>query len=147
MPCCAVPCCAVQEAMEKGELADPLPSWVLEQYQLMPWLPALHGMHSPGDEEQLAAARGRLAFQELLALQLKLLVQRNMAWCVGAVCCVGGGWVAEAAAGRDASHYSLTFMMNLSPLLPVHLQGGGRGRRGADRQQPASGAGAAVAAV
>lgn len=29
------------------------------------------------------AARQRLAFQELLALQLKLLVQRNMAWCAG----------------------------------------------------------------
>ena len=76
--------------MEKGQLADPLPAWVLEQYQLMPWLPALRGMHSPGGEEQLAAARGRLAFQELMALQLKLLVQRNMAWCAGGWCCVGG---------------------------------------------------------
>lgn len=36
------------------------------------------------------AARQRLAFQELLALQLKLLVQRNMAWCAWGG---GEGWL------------------------------------------------------
>lgn len=39
-------------------------------------------MHSPSGEAELDAARARLAFQELLALQLKLLLQRNMAWWV-----------------------------------------------------------------
>lgn len=61
---------------------DPLPSWVLRSYELPALLPALRAMHQPRSEAQLEAARQRLAFQELLALQLKLLVQRNLAWWV-----------------------------------------------------------------
>jgi ATP-dependent DNA helicase RecG len=69
-----------QDGEDKGQLQDPLPEWMRQQYGLQPLLPALRGMHSPGSEEELEGSRQRLAFQELLALQLKLMVQRNMAW-------------------------------------------------------------------
>ncbi|KAL4452493.1 hypothetical protein ABPG75_008155 [Micractinium tetrahymenae] len=78
-----------QDAADRGEPLEPLPDWVLQSYELPPLLPALRSMHKPGSEGELEAARQRLAFQELLALQLKLLVQRNLAW--GGLAESGGG--------------------------------------------------------
>ncbi|EFN54917.1 hypothetical protein CHLNCDRAFT_134628 [Chlorella variabilis] len=69
-----------EDADAKGELQDPLPSWMREQYQLQPLLPALRSVHQPKNAVLLEEGRQRLAFQELLALQLKLLLMRSMAW-------------------------------------------------------------------
>lgn len=78
-----------EEAAKRGVELDPLPSWVLRSYELPALLPALRAMHQPRSEADLEAARQRLAFQELLAPQLKLLVQRNLAW--GSLVESGGG--------------------------------------------------------
>lgn len=51
------------------------------RYSLLGLLAALRGVHAPTSEGEYDAARQRLAFQELFALQLKLLVQRSVAWC------------------------------------------------------------------
>ena len=53
---------------------------MLQEYELAPLLPSLRAMHEPQSAAELASARDRLAFQELLVLQLNLLVQRSMAW-------------------------------------------------------------------
>ena len=71
---------ALQAAAEQGLLQDPLPDWVRAGNELQGLVPALRSMHCPADEAALAAARERMAFQELFVLQLKLMVQRNRAW-------------------------------------------------------------------
>lgn len=77
-------------------------------------------MHDPGSEEEREAARTRLAFQELLALQLKLLVQRNMAWRVegaelGRVLSVLGTWQLRWLATVVSSQPPLLLPACLSP--------------------------------
>ena len=57
---------------------DPLPLWVRERYNLSGMLEALKGMHAPLDSKDFERARQRMAFQELVALQLKLLLQRTV---------------------------------------------------------------------
>ena len=69
-----------QDGQERGLLHDPLPAWLRRQHSLPQLLPALREMHAPSSERAAAEARRRMAFQELLALQLKLLVQRSVAW-------------------------------------------------------------------
>jgi ATP-dependent DNA helicase RecG len=56
---------------------DPLPPDVLEAAGLMTYSEALAQIHFPNDAEKLAAARHRLAFDELLLLQLGTLRQRR----------------------------------------------------------------------
>jgi hypothetical protein len=94
-----------EEAEAEGVLQDPLPPELLQLDEEGPplpsLLPALRAMHDPASEEEREAARQRLAFQELLALQLKLLVQRNMAWCAPLMGHVGAS--RESAAGCFAS--------------------------------------------
>jgi ATP-dependent DNA helicase RecG len=65
-------------ALEDGQRKwrDALPEWVRSRYGLPGYLEALKAMHRPESEEQYEAARRRLAFQELMCLQLKLLLQR-----------------------------------------------------------------------
>lgn len=43
---------------------------------------AIRGRHQPQSEEEAESARRRLAFEELLVLQLRLLLQRNDIQCV-----------------------------------------------------------------
>jgi ATP-dependent DNA helicase RecG len=58
---------------------DPLPAALVERAGLMPYAEALSQVHFPDSQEKLAAARHRLAFDELLLLQLGVLRQRQ-AW-------------------------------------------------------------------
>ena len=60
-------------------LADYLPTDVRERQQMLELGAALQGVHFPADEEELAAARRRLIFDEFLLLQLGVLQQRQ-AW-------------------------------------------------------------------
>ena len=60
-----------------ARIADPLPPALLEAQHLEPLQRALWGIHLPDSQEQLQAARRRLAFEEVLALQLGLLRQKR----------------------------------------------------------------------
>jgi ATP-dependent DNA helicase RecG len=62
-----------------GKIPDPLPLWMREQYDLPDIGQALRWIHQPQDLGYIEAARRRLAFDELLRLQLGLLQQRR-AW-------------------------------------------------------------------
>ncbi|OLC20322.1 MAG: ATP-dependent DNA helicase RecG [Chloroflexi bacterium 13_1_40CM_68_21] len=62
-----------------GEVPDPLPGAVRERHALPDIASALRQVHFPDDEERLLAARRRLAFDELLVLQLAL-AQRRARW-------------------------------------------------------------------
>jgi len=57
-------------------IPDPLPESLREAHGLLPLGRALWGIHFPENQEHLRAARRRLAFEEMLYLQLGLLRQR-----------------------------------------------------------------------
>jgi ATP-dependent DNA helicase RecG len=57
-------------------IADELPAAVRSRAQLMPLPEAVAQMHYPDDERELAAARRRLAFDELFLIQLGMLTRR-----------------------------------------------------------------------
>ena len=58
---------------------DPLPAEIVSRAELLPYDKTLSQIHFPDSEAQLAAAQHRLAFDELLLLQLGVLRQRQ-AW-------------------------------------------------------------------
>jgi len=58
------------------DLPDPLPRSLRERHSLLPLSQALRGIHLPASEEAKDAAMRRLAFEELLTLQVAL-VQRK----------------------------------------------------------------------
>jgi ATP-dependent DNA helicase RecG len=62
-----------------GEVPDPLPAAVRERHKLPDIASALRQVHFPDDESRLLSARRRLAFDELLVLQLAL-AQRRARW-------------------------------------------------------------------
>lgn len=64
-------------------LEDPLPEALRLRYGLPPLVEALREVHFPSDEDALHAARRRLAFDELLVLQLGMLLRRRR-WTEGA---------------------------------------------------------------
>jgi len=65
----------VRSALEliKEDAADTLPPRLTVTYRLPSLREALWGVHFPKDQEELASARRRLIFEELLVLQLGLL--------------------------------------------------------------------------
>jgi ATP-dependent DNA helicase RecG len=62
-----------------GEVPDPLPTMIRERHGLPDIAAALRQVHFPDDDDRLHAARRRLAFDELLVLQLAL-AQRRARW-------------------------------------------------------------------
>ncbi|HEY7623514.1 MAG TPA: ATP-dependent DNA helicase RecG [Candidatus Limnocylindria bacterium] len=62
-----------------SEVAEPLPAELRERHRLPDIASALRQVHFPDDAERLFAARRRLAFDELLVLQLAL-AQRRARW-------------------------------------------------------------------
>jgi ATP-dependent DNA helicase RecG len=62
-----------------SEVSEPLPPAVRERHHLPDIAAALRQVHFPDDEERLLSARRRLAFDELLVLQLAL-AQRRARW-------------------------------------------------------------------
>ncbi len=60
-------------------IPDPLSDRLREKHRLLPIHRALWGIHLPDSEEHLEAAKRRLAFEEVLYLQLGLLRQKR-AW-------------------------------------------------------------------
>ncbi|MBR1810230.1 MAG: ATP-dependent DNA helicase RecG [Clostridia bacterium] len=60
------------------EIVDPLPESILKKYKLLPLREALEKIHFPAQEADIDAARRRLAFEELLLLELGMLASRPM---------------------------------------------------------------------
>ncbi len=58
---------------EKRGLAEPLPEWLLEDLGMCSRGVALEGIHAPGTMSEMVAARKRLAFDELLRIQVSLV--------------------------------------------------------------------------
>ncbi len=56
-----------------------IPKNILEQYKLIPYCSALKAVHFPEDEESLETAKRRLAFNELLIVQLAA-IHRKLEW-------------------------------------------------------------------
>lgn len=55
-----------------GDMDETLPKHLLEQYQLLPILDALEGVHFPKDANQAKQARRRFVYEELLHFQLRI---------------------------------------------------------------------------
>jgi len=70
----------VAQALQRCPLPDdPLPERVLRARKLMPLPDAIREMHLPSDLPATRASRHRLAYQELLGLQLSLALRRRAA--------------------------------------------------------------------
>ena len=65
----------VSNALEmlSGKISDPLPSSLVQEYNLLPLERALRMMHFPKNAEEVALARQRMKFEELFFLQLEIL--------------------------------------------------------------------------
>ena len=59
------------------DLTDSLPTEIKQQFSLLSLGKALELIHFPNNKNDLIAARKRLAFDELIAIQTKLLVQKH----------------------------------------------------------------------
>ncbi|HUZ38218.1 MAG TPA: ATP-dependent DNA helicase RecG [Streptosporangiaceae bacterium] len=62
-----------------GEVDDPLPADLRERYGLAPFGQALHGIHRPADDAEVARARTRLKWDEAFVLQAVLAQRRQAA--------------------------------------------------------------------
>jgi len=68
----------VSEALDQyGDLPDPLPSALRVRRGLVPLAAAIRAIHFPDDIETKDAARRRLAYDELLAIQLGMALRRH----------------------------------------------------------------------
>jgi ATP-dependent DNA helicase RecG len=67
----------IEESLRRaGEIDDPVPTSVLDRFDLQSRDWAMHHIHAPESLEEVAAARKRLVFDELLRIQL-VLVRRK----------------------------------------------------------------------
>lgn len=57
-------------------LSEPLPQWILDEQQLMPYTQAIMQIHFPNTTEDLLAAKRRLGFQEVFELVLAALMNK-----------------------------------------------------------------------
>ncbi len=68
----------VEESLRRaGPLLDPLPDWILAEYDLAKRTDAYWGIHRPETLDDAERARRRLAFDELVRLQLLLALRRR----------------------------------------------------------------------
>ncbi|HEV7722698.1 MAG TPA: ATP-dependent DNA helicase RecG, partial [Iamia sp.] len=66
------------EVLERaGDFAEPLPDAVLAQHTLVGRTRAFRGIHLPEDHADVAVARKRLVFDELLRVQLALILRKR----------------------------------------------------------------------
>ena len=66
----------LRRCAERG-IADPVPDAVLAEHKMIPRRDALAGIHLPEDMRQKELARRRLAFDELLRVQLVLVLRKR----------------------------------------------------------------------
>lgn len=67
----------VENALKLCETEDLLPENIRERYELMEYKKALGAVHFPSDFDELEKGRRRLAFEELLTLQLGLKMMKQ----------------------------------------------------------------------
>ncbi|MEX2658501.1 MAG: ATP-dependent DNA helicase RecG [Acidimicrobiales bacterium] len=68
----------VQQALDRaGAFADPVPPDVLRRHDLVDRTTAIHGIHAPASMGDVAIARKRLVFDELLRVQLALVARKR----------------------------------------------------------------------
>ena len=63
------------------QLTDPLPPELLTRYRMPAKADAVRGIHAPSSNEELAAARRRLIFEELYLLQIGIFLLRSHGRC------------------------------------------------------------------
>jgi ATP-dependent DNA helicase RecG len=100
---------AVRQALDAvaDAVSDPLPPALIEARGLAPLGEALRQIHFPEDESRLAAARRRLAFEELFLMQAVLELRRQALAQEGrGMCTAGPGELAARA--RAALPWALT---------------------------------------
>ncbi len=61
----------------KGNVQEIIPEYIVKKYRLMSFEEALRAIHFPESEEQLALAKRRLIFEELLLLQMGLMSEKT----------------------------------------------------------------------
>ncbi len=61
----------------KGNIQEIIPEYIVKKYRLMSFEEALGAIHFPESEEQLALAKRRLIFEELLLLQMGLMSEKT----------------------------------------------------------------------
>lgn len=61
----------------RGKVSDPLPTWMKEQYKLIPRENAYYNVHVPPGAREVQQAQFRLKFEELLFLQLEMLLKKG----------------------------------------------------------------------
>ena len=61
----------------RGNIQEIIPEYIVKKYRLMGFEEALRVIHFPESEEQLALAKRRLIFEELLLLQMGLLCEKT----------------------------------------------------------------------
>ena len=68
----------VANALEQAaDISDPLPAYIRSDYRLLSKKAALRQIHFPANQEQRKQARRRLAYEEVLYLQLEMMMRRN----------------------------------------------------------------------
>lgn len=65
------------QALTVCELEEPMPQNILNAFSLCDYKTAIKNIHFPRTEEDIAAARNRLCFDELFFLQLGVLLQKS----------------------------------------------------------------------
>ena len=63
--------------LSKGELQETLPEYILKEYNLLGAKEAIEQIHFPAEFANFIKARNRIAFEELLTMQLLLLSLKN----------------------------------------------------------------------
>ena len=93
-----------------GEFAEPLDEELLDRLDLVDRTTAFNGIHAPADMAEAAAARRRLAFDELLRVQVELVRRKRELerTAVGVAHVTGDGGGPLVRAFRDALPYDLT---------------------------------------
>ncbi|MGH9120009.1 MAG: ATP-dependent DNA helicase RecG [Acidimicrobiales bacterium] len=66
------------EVLERaGEFAEPIPGDILDRFDLVDRTAAFRGIHAPATFQELAEARRRLVFDELVRIQLALVLRKR----------------------------------------------------------------------
>ena len=73
--------CAHAALAFADQLTDPLPPELLTRYRMPAKADAVRGIHAPSSNEELAAARRRLIFEELYLLQIGIFLLRSHGRC------------------------------------------------------------------
>ena len=94
---------ALRRVMKIRGFADPVPADVRNRYNLVGRSEAYHGIHRPSSMGEVAEARRRLVFDELLRIQLELVERKHAMECgsAGVAHDISGAMVGQFVERRD----------------------------------------------